>query len=88
MIHFENLSEKFPNYFQLGIAIGFVLPPILVHMNAANFIADDLNRLFLISLVANTIIFLLIVFCEFFFFSIKSRKLAQRLHEHFKSNCF
>ncbi|VDK72723.1 unnamed protein product [Litomosoides sigmodontis] len=46
----------------LGIAIGFVLPPILVHMDVADFIAADLNRLFLISLVANTIIFLLIVF--------------------------
>ncbi|EFO25829.2 hypothetical protein LOAG_02657 [Loa loa] len=47
---------------QLGIAIGFVLPPVLVHMGAADFIASDLNRLFLISVVANTIIFLLIIF--------------------------
>ncbi|KAL3998305.1 Major Facilitator Superfamily protein [Acanthocheilonema viteae] len=46
---------------QLGIAIGFVLPPVLVHMGAKGFIANDLIRLFLISVVANTIIFLLIV---------------------------
>uniref|UniRef100_A0A158Q7C9 Choline/ethanolamine transporter FLVCR1 n=1 Tax=Elaeophora elaphi TaxID=1147741 RepID=A0A158Q7C9_9BILA len=47
---------------QLGIAIGFVLPPVLVHMGAADFIAADLHRLFLISVIANSIIFLLIVF--------------------------
>lgn len=47
---------------QLGIAIGFVLPPFLVHMGTTDFIASDLNRLFLISVVANTIVFLLIIF--------------------------
>ncbi|CAG9534238.1 unnamed protein product [Cercopithifilaria johnstoni] len=47
---------------QLGIAIGFLLPPVLVHRGEAEFVASDLSRLFLISVVANTIIFFLMVF--------------------------
>ncbi|KAM3721453.1 putative MFS-type transporter C09D4.1 [Dirofilaria immitis] len=47
---------------QLGIAIGFLLPPVLVHMGATDSIAADLSRLFLISVIVNTIIFLLIIF--------------------------
>ncbi|VDK72555.1 unnamed protein product [Onchocerca ochengi] len=47
---------------QLGIAIGFLLPPVLVHTGATDFIASDLSRLFLISVVANTIIFSIVVF--------------------------
>uniref|UniRef100_A0A915PSL2 Major facilitator superfamily (MFS) profile domain-containing protein n=1 Tax=Setaria digitata TaxID=48799 RepID=A0A915PSL2_9BILA len=47
---------------QLGIAVGFLLPPVMVHMGAVDLIASDLSRLFLISVVANTIVFLLIIF--------------------------
>ncbi|KHN83907.1 putative MFS-type transporter C09D4.1 [Toxocara canis] len=50
---------------QLGIAIGFVVPPLLVHMGKMESIAADLKLLFLISAVTNSIILSLI----FFFFS-------------------
>ncbi|VDN04095.1 unnamed protein product [Thelazia callipaeda] len=47
---------------QLGIAIGFLLPPMIVHMGTTDDVASDLTRLFLTSVIANTIIFLLIIF--------------------------
>uniref|UniRef100_A0A183BLZ8 MFS domain-containing protein n=1 Tax=Globodera pallida TaxID=36090 RepID=A0A183BLZ8_GLOPA len=43
---------------QLGIAIGFVLPPWLVHEKHVTF---DLTVLFLISALTNTVIFLIII---------------------------
>ncbi|KAI1731627.1 major facilitator superfamily domain-containing protein [Ditylenchus destructor] len=46
---------------QLGIAIGFILPPWLVHMSTPEAVAFDLSVLFLISAVANTFIFVFIV---------------------------
>lgn len=46
---------------QLGIAIGFLLPPFLVHEGTIEEISTDLSRLFLISAVVNTVVFLLIV---------------------------
>ncbi|VDK42199.1 unnamed protein product [Anisakis simplex] len=47
---------------QLGIAIGFIVPPLLVHMGETATIAADLKFLFLISAVSNTIILALIIF--------------------------
>ncbi|KAI6178700.1 MFS domain-containing protein [Aphelenchoides besseyi] len=46
---------------QLGIAIGFVLPPWLVHEGTKDSIAYDLSLLFLISGVLNTAILILVV---------------------------
>ncbi|CAI4221053.1 unnamed protein product [Auanema sp. JU1783] len=46
---------------QLGIAVGFVLPPLLVHNGTTNAVAWDLNVLFLSSAVVNTLIFVLII---------------------------
>ncbi|TKR92355.1 hypothetical protein L596_007026 [Steinernema carpocapsae] len=46
---------------QLGIAIGFVLPPFLVHAGSKAAVAGDLNLLFLISAVANTFILVMIL---------------------------
>ncbi|KAI6182417.1 MFS domain-containing protein [Aphelenchoides bicaudatus] len=46
---------------QLGIAIGFLLPPWLVHEGKQDSVAYDLSVLFLISAVINTIILLLVV---------------------------
>ncbi|KAK0426504.1 hypothetical protein QR680_009742 [Steinernema hermaphroditum] len=47
---------------QLGIAIGFVLPPFLVHASkSVSAVAHDINVLFLISAVANTVVFVLIL---------------------------
>ncbi|CAJ0578392.1 unnamed protein product, partial [Mesorhabditis spiculigera] len=54
---------------QLGIALGFVLPPMLVHNGTMEEIADDLTNLFLGSAVLNTVIFTLII-C---FFSAKPK---------------
>ncbi|CAD5213028.1 unnamed protein product [Bursaphelenchus okinawaensis] len=47
---------------QLGIAIGFILPPWLIENGSREAVGRDLNVMFLISAVANTIIFLMIVF--------------------------
>uniref|UniRef100_A0A915B322 Choline/ethanolamine transporter FLVCR1 n=1 Tax=Parascaris univalens TaxID=6257 RepID=A0A915B322_PARUN len=47
---------------QLGIAIGFVVPPLLVHMGETEAIAADLKLLFLISAVTNSVILVLIIF--------------------------
>uniref|UniRef100_A0A7E4VV38 Choline/ethanolamine transporter FLVCR1 n=1 Tax=Panagrellus redivivus TaxID=6233 RepID=A0A7E4VV38_PANRE len=46
---------------QLGIAIGFVLPPWLVHMGTATEVTTDLNVLFFGSAVINTVIFAAII---------------------------
>lgn len=45
---------------QLGIAIGFILPPMLVHPGNNESISFQLSLLFLISAVVNSIIFLFI----------------------------
>ncbi|CAD5217584.1 unnamed protein product [Bursaphelenchus xylophilus] len=47
---------------QLGIAIGFILPPWLVQNGSKEAVGRDLNVLFMVSAVANTIIFLMIIF--------------------------
>ncbi|CAJ0927802.1 unnamed protein product, partial [Mesorhabditis belari] len=46
---------------QLGIAIGFVLPPMIVQNGTSEEVAEDLMSLFLYSAVLNTIIFTLII---------------------------
>lgn len=46
---------------QLGIAIGFVTPPLMVHNGTTEEIAWDLNLLFLSSAVLNTVILTLIL---------------------------
>nr|CAD2169237.1 unnamed protein product [Meloidogyne enterolobii] len=45
---------------QLGIAIGFILPPLLVHPGNKESISFQLSLLFLISAVVNSIIFIFI----------------------------
>uniref|UniRef100_A0A914DJK7 Choline/ethanolamine transporter FLVCR1 n=1 Tax=Acrobeloides nanus TaxID=290746 RepID=A0A914DJK7_9BILA len=52
---------------QLGIAIGFLLPPLIVHTGTAVAVAYDLNILFLGSAIVNTVIFV----CIILFFSEK-----------------
>ena len=46
---------------QLGIAIGFVLPPLLVHMGTTQEITHDLDILFLGSAIFNTVVFASII---------------------------
>jgi FLVCR family feline leukemia virus subgroup C receptor-related protein len=46
---------------QLGIAIGFVLPPLIVHMGTVAEITNDLDILFLGSAIFNTLIFAAII---------------------------
>lgn len=53
---------------QLGIALGFVLPPWLVHEGPKDSVAYDLSVLFLISAVVNTVILLLVVLCKFLYY--------------------
>ncbi|KIH56626.1 transporter, major facilitator family protein [Ancylostoma duodenale] len=49
---------------QLGIAIGFLVPPLLVHNGTTEEVAYDLNKLFLCSAVLNSII-LVMILCFF-----------------------
>jgi MFS transporter, FLVCR family, feline leukemia virus subgroup C receptor-related protein len=51
---------------QLGIAVGFMLPPWLVHMGSTERVSFDLTVLFLISAVINSIcfVFILLFFAE------------------------
>uniref|UniRef100_A0A914WG69 Major facilitator superfamily (MFS) profile domain-containing protein n=1 Tax=Plectus sambesii TaxID=2011161 RepID=A0A914WG69_9BILA len=46
---------------QLGIAVGFFLPPLLVHMGSLDAIASDFQRLFMISAAFNSLVLFLIV---------------------------
>lgn len=52
-------------FFQLGIAIGFLLPPMLVK-NSDNLddIGNDLESLFYYVAIATTVLFVLILFCK------------------------
>jgi MFS transporter, FLVCR family, feline leukemia virus subgroup C receptor-related protein len=45
----------------LGIAVGFVLPPIIVHLGSLERISFDLSFLFLISAVINSVVFVFIL---------------------------
>ncbi|VDN54042.1 unnamed protein product [Dracunculus medinensis] len=47
---------------QFGIAIGFLLPPLVVHMGTVESMATELKTLFMISAIINSIVFLLIIF--------------------------
>ncbi|KHJ80576.1 hypothetical protein OESDEN_19748 [Oesophagostomum dentatum] len=49
---------------QLGIAVGFLVPPLLVHNGTKEEVAFDLNKLFLCSAVLNSII-LAVIICFF-----------------------
>ncbi|EPB76853.1 hypothetical protein ANCCEY_04065, partial [Ancylostoma ceylanicum] len=49
---------------QLGIAMGFLVPPLLVHNGTKEEVAYDLNKLFLCSAVLNSIILVMILCCE------------------------
>ncbi|KAK6731718.1 hypothetical protein RB195_007904 [Necator americanus] len=49
---------------QLGIALGFLVPPLLVHNGTKEAVAYDLNKLFLCSAVLNSLI-LAVILCFF-----------------------
>ncbi|PAV67718.1 hypothetical protein WR25_04230 [Diploscapter pachys] len=73
---------------QLGIAVGFVTPPLLVHNGTKEDVARDLNVLFLASAVLNTVV-LTFILC---FFSSKPKvppslaQLTQQQEAAFDSN--
>lgn len=52
--------------FQLGIALGFLLPPLMVH-NSDNLrdISSSLSRMFYGFAIFSTVIFILIFFCKY-----------------------
>ena len=49
----------------MGIAIGFLLPPLIVHSGSTESVAYELNIMFLGSAIVNTLIFVCIILCKF-----------------------
>lgn len=56
--------NKLKMVFQLGIALGFLIPPLVVKPNTVETIGEGLHSLFMMSAIVNTVIFAFIFVCK------------------------